>query len=295
MEKRSVAPILLVDDEPANLLAMEAVLEGLGEPLVRARSGEEAMRRLRDADFAAVLLDLHMPGMDGIETARLIRAQKRSRETPILFITADASELSAREAYSLGAVDFIVKPFRTEPLVAKLAFFIELHRSRQELHDAERQAVQDGVFLSAVLEAVEDAIVACDPQGQLTLLNRVAREFLGVAPEGLPHDALRRAVFRNKDGTPLADEDLPLNRALRGERVHHLELLLQAEGGEPRPVVASGRALRDGSGQMLGAVVSLHDVSASLEAQLLRESQERLAESDRRKTEFLATLAHELR
>src|SRR5437762_947188 len=139
------APILLVDDEPANLLAMEAVLQGLGEPIVRAASGEEAMRRLRDRDFAAVLLDLRMPGMDGIETARLIRAQKRSRETPILFMTADASEIWAGEAYSLGAVDFIVKPFRTAPLLSKLRFFIELHRSRCELHDAERQAVQDRV------------------------------------------------------------------------------------------------------------------------------------------------------
>ena len=74
---RPSAPILLVDDEPANLLAMEAVLESLGEPLVRASSGMEAMRVLRDQDFAAVLLDLHRPGMDGIETARLIRAQKR--------------------------------------------------------------------------------------------------------------------------------------------------------------------------------------------------------------------------
>ena len=296
VEKRPAAPILLVDDEPANLLAMESVLEGLGEPLVRARSGEEAMRHLRDEDFAAVLLDLHMPGMDGIETARLIRAQKRSRETPILFITADASELSAREAYSLGAVDFIVKPFRTEPLIAKLCFFIELHRSRLELHDAERQAVQDRVFLSAVLESVEDAIIACDAQGRLTLLNRAARTFLGLPAAGMPSDRWPRSdAFHHQDGRPMRDDELPLRRVLDGERVHQLELVLKLDGAEPRPVVASGQALHDEAGQMLGAVVSLHDISASHEARLLRESRERLAESDRRKTEFLATLAHELR
>jgi signal transduction histidine kinase/ActR/RegA family two-component response regulator len=102
-------------------------------------------------------------------------------------------------------------------------------------------------------------------------------------------------VFRRKDGSPMPQAELPLQRALAGERVHQLELALQPEGSEPRAVVASGQALHDGAGRMLGAVVSLHDVSASLEAQLLRESQERLAESDRRKTEFLATLAHELR
>jgi signal transduction histidine kinase/DNA-binding response OmpR family regulator len=296
VDKRPAAPLLLVDDEPANLLAMEAVLEGLGEPLVRASSGEEAMRRLRDRDFAAVLLDLHMPGMDGIETARLIRAQKRSRETPILFVTADASELSAREAYSLGAVDFIVKPFRIEPLVAKLAFFIELHRGRQELHDAERQAVEDRAFLSAVLEAVEDAIVACDPEGRPTLLNRAARQFLGLPAVGLPRDAWTLSrVARRKDGARMTDDEMPLRRVLAGEHLQQLELVLEPPGASVRPVVASGQALRDATGRMLGAVVSLHDISASREAQLLRESREQLAESDRRKTEFLATLAHELR
>jgi signal transduction histidine kinase/DNA-binding response OmpR family regulator len=296
VDTRPHAPILLVDDEPANLLAMEAVLEGLGEPLVRASSGHEAMRKLRDTDFAAVLLDLHMPGMDGIETARLIRAQKRSRETPIIFVTADASELSAREAYSLGAVDFIVKPFRTSSLIAKLGFFTELHRSRQELHQAERQAVQDRVFLSAVLEAVEDGIVACDPLGQLTLLNPVARNFLGLPSAGMPTGAwpLKHMIY-HMDGTLMPHEELPLQRALKGEHVHQMEALIRADGRPPRPVLISGQALHDETGQQLGAVVSLHDMSASREAQLLRESRERLAESDRRKTEFLATLAHELR
>jgi PAS domain S-box-containing protein len=283
VEARPEAPILLVDDEPANLLAMEALLQGLGEPVVPASSGEEAMRRLRDRDFAAVLLDLHMPGMDGIETARLIRAQKRSRETPILFITADASELWAHELYTLGAVDFIVKPFRTAPLMSKLAFFIELHRSRVELHEAERHAVQDRVFLSAVLEAVEDAILACDPQGRLTLVNRAAREFFGMPGTGLPEDSLPHLpVCRRDDGQPLSAQEAPLYRALHGEHVNKGHFLIQLPGAPARAVTASGQALHDESGHMLGAVVSLHDISASREAQLLRESRERLRESEQR-------------
>jgi PAS domain S-box-containing protein len=296
VENRPEAPILLVDDEPANLLAMEAALQGLGEPLVRATSGEEAMRRLRDRDFAAVLLDLHMPGMDGIETARLIRAQKRSRETPILFVTADASELWAVEAYSIGAVDFIVKPFRSAPLLSKLEFFIELHRSRKELREAEQQAVQDRHFLSAVLEAVEDAILACDPEGNLTLVNHAAREFFGLGEIGLPSgNWTSRTACYHPDGRLMSKQEMPLERALHGERVHQMEVLIRTPGSPDRPVLASGQALHDQVGRMLGAVVSLHDVSASREAALLRESREQLAESDRRKTEFLATLAHELR
>ncbi len=183
MNLRPASPILLVDDSPANLLALEAVLQALGEPLVRAGSGQEALRRLRDADFAAVLLDVRMPGMDGFETARLIRAQRRSRRTPIIFVTADASDLSVEEAYSMGAVDFLTKPLVTSVLKAKLAFFVELHRSRQELQAAERKAVQDRAFLSAVLEAVEDGIVACGPDGKLTLFNRATREFHGMPPD----------------------------------------------------------------------------------------------------------------
>jgi PAS domain S-box-containing protein len=296
VEYRPAAPILLVDDEPANLLAMEAALQGLGEPLVRASSGEEAMRKLRDRDFAAVLLDLHMPGMDGIETARLIRAQKRSRETPILFVTADASELWAVEAYSMGAVDFIVKPFRAAPLLSKLEFFIELHRSRKELREAEWKAVQDRRFLFAVLEAVEDAILACDPEGNLTLVNHAAREFFGLPESGLPSGAwAQRPICYHPDGRAMARQEMPLERALHGEHVRLAEVLIRIPGTPDRPVLASGQALHDQAGRMLGAVVSLHDVSASREAALLRESREQLAQSDRRKTEFLATLAHELR
>ena len=123
MNLRPASPILLVDDSPANLLALEAVLQALGEPLVRANSGQEALRRLRDVDFAAVLLDVRMPGMDGFETARLIRAQRRSRRTPIIFVTADASDLSVEEAYAIGAVDFLTKPLVPAVLKAKLAFF----------------------------------------------------------------------------------------------------------------------------------------------------------------------------
>jgi PAS domain S-box-containing protein len=267
------AAILLVDDEPANLLALEAVLHTLGEPLVRAHSGQQAMRALRDWDFAAVLLDVHMPGMDGFETARLIRAQKRSRETPIIFITADGSELSSRAAYAMGAVDFLLKPLEAEVLKAKLAFFIELYRSRRELQAAERQAVQDRVFLTAVLEAIEDGIVACDPKGRVTLSNRAMHGMLAMRPEARdagewpPPDVLFRP-----DGTPLPREEAPLLHALSGEPLHRHEFVIAPSGQEPRTVVASGQALYDESGAKLGAVVSLHDVTAYQEAQTAREA-----------------------
>jgi CheY-like chemotaxis protein len=103
--------ILLVDDHPENLLALEAILGNLGATLVRANSGQEALRCLLNQDFAVILLDVQMPGMDGFETATLIRSRERSRETPIIFQTAfSTSEQLMFKGYALGAVDYLLKP-----------------------------------------------------------------------------------------------------------------------------------------------------------------------------------------
>src|SRR3954451_19115392 len=105
------ASLLLVDDNPANLLALRALLEGLGHNLVEARSGEEALRRVQADEFAVVLLDVRMPGLGGFETAKRIRAHDRSRHTPIIFLTAnDVDRQQTEEAYALGAVDLLTKP-----------------------------------------------------------------------------------------------------------------------------------------------------------------------------------------
>ena len=125
------ADILLVDDQPANLLALEAVLDDVGDDLVRAASGEEALRLLAGRDFAVVLLDVQMPGLDGFETAKLIRGADRSRHTPIIFLTAaERDEFPVAEAYPLGAVDYLVKPLVPDVLRAKVAVFVELFRNR---------------------------------------------------------------------------------------------------------------------------------------------------------------------
>ncbi|HKH83547.1 MAG TPA: response regulator, partial [Gemmatimonadales bacterium] len=101
--------ILLVDDQPANLVALEAMLQGLGQNLIRAESGREALKWLLTHDFAVILLDVKMPDMDGFETATLIRQREKSRHTPILFLTAaDNSQKQAVRGYAVGAVDYLV-------------------------------------------------------------------------------------------------------------------------------------------------------------------------------------------
>lgn len=134
------ARILMVDDYPPNLLALEAVLEPLGHHLVRATSSDEAVARLQEDEYAAVILDVQMPGVDGLATARRIRADPRIRHVPILFMTAqNYDDDRAATAYSLGAVDYIRKPFQPETLRAKVSVFIALHQKKSELRQAERR------------------------------------------------------------------------------------------------------------------------------------------------------------
>src|ERR1700761_2246367 len=138
--------ILLVDDTPENLVSLEAALSGLGEELVMAHSGKEALRHLLHDDFAAILLDVRMPEMDGFETAEMIRSRPRSRHIPILFLTGYRNEEHLFRGYDLGAVDFLFKPIVPEVLRSKVAVFVELSRSNAKLQqqaDALRKQAED--------------------------------------------------------------------------------------------------------------------------------------------------------
>lgn len=126
------AKVLVVDDNPANLTAVEAVLVPLGVPLVMARSGEMALHELLEHEFAVVLLDVMMPGITGLDVARMMRERERTRAVPIIFLTArDPDEQEIIEGYLQGAADYLVKPFDPDMLRAKVSVFVELFRLRQ--------------------------------------------------------------------------------------------------------------------------------------------------------------------
>lgn len=134
MEPASPVQILLVDDHPENLLALEAVLSDESYQLVKASSGHEALRKVLQGDFAVIVLDVHMPDMDGLETAKYIKMRERSRDTPIIFITAaDQDPAVYFSAYALGAIDYIRKPFVPEMLKSKIDGFVRLHRTNMKL------------------------------------------------------------------------------------------------------------------------------------------------------------------
>ena len=147
--------VLLVDDNPANLLAVESILLPLGVRLAKASSGEQALRLLLGEEFAVILLDVQMQGMDGYETASLIKQRERTRNIPIIFLTAygrDETELKA--GYAQGAVDYLQKPFPPEVLRSKVAVFIELFRAQQQVrHQAELLRQQEAISREAAHRA----------------------------------------------------------------------------------------------------------------------------------------------
>ena len=148
--------ILIVDDLPEKILVYRTILESLDQNIIAARSGEEALRQVLQQEFAVVLLDVHMPGIDGFETAGLIRQRKESAHTPIIFITAFADELGMNQGYATGAVDFILAPVMPDILRAKVKVFVDLYRMTQQV---KRQA-DERVALAAERhrrEAAEDA------------------------------------------------------------------------------------------------------------------------------------------
>ena len=177
--------LLLVDDDRDNLLALQAVLEPLHQELMLAESGTDALRFCLDHDFAAILLDVRMPELDGFETAELIRARKRSRQTPILFLTAYRSDEQLFRGYDMGAVDFLFKPIVPEILQSKVTVFVELSRTTQLLQlQAEERARAERKF-RAVVEAAPDAMVITREDGIVELANSRADALFGYSRETL--------------------------------------------------------------------------------------------------------------
>ncbi|HEX2699427.1 MAG TPA: SpoIIE family protein phosphatase [Acidimicrobiales bacterium] len=180
--------ILLVDDRPENLVALEAVLAPLGHTLQRAGSGEEALKHLLTSEVALILLDVQMPGMDGFETAARIKERERTAEIPIIFLTAYSRETaSAMQGFSSGAVDYVTKPFDAGLLRAKVEVFVELYQKTQQLrrHGEQLAARLDQRFESEArrLRKLADAAVVINSTLSLSEILRVitdsAREVIG--------------------------------------------------------------------------------------------------------------------
>ncbi|WP_153042986.1 PAS domain S-box protein [Neobacillus mesonae] len=194
--------ILMVDDHPENLLALEAVLMSPNYHLVRANSGKEALKRMLQQDFAVILLDVQMPGLNGFETAKLIKAREKTKHIPIIFITAISQDMEhVLQGYEVGAVDYIFKPFQPETLKKKIEQFVKIHLNNEE---SKLQTVQERTeelnkkldrtalnlrrteaLAKVIGETIIDTIITFDDQGTILSVNPAIQTMFGYDPEEL--------------------------------------------------------------------------------------------------------------
>ncbi|MCG2593589.1 response regulator [Ramlibacter sp. XY19] len=314
--------ILVVDDLPEKHVVFTTILEELGQNIVSARSGQEALKYILEMEFAVILLDVNMPDIDGLETASLIRQYKKSAQTPIVFITAYVDELQARRGYALGAVDYIPSPVVPEVLRSKVRVFVELFRMNRQLQKQAQQR-EELARSEAARTAAEDAIQRADYLAQASqVLSRSLNlddTIAAILDQCVPVLA-ERAILGIPDAEggvrrlemhppPRADDAEVFTLDLRqaaDEVIRNKQFrLLRREDRRAAAIcpLLAGDEIR-------GALALLGDESFfdSTRIALIREFASRASiaienarlysavqDADRRKNEFLAMLAHELR
>ena len=293
--------ILLVDDQPSRLVTYEAILADLEVRTISASSGSDALHQLLKQDFAAILLDVNMPGMDGFEVARLIRGHPRLERTPIIFVTgAEVSAIDQLKSYEVGAIDYIAVPIVPEILRSKVAVLVELHqrhRELQELNQALKQAraqvdsqyaneiSHQRQFYEAILANTPDLAYVWDlnhrfvyaNEGLLKMWGRTREEAIGKSCLELGYEPWHAAMHDRE-----IDQIVATKQPIRGEvpftgtfgRRHYDYLLVPVLGAD---------------GQVVAVAGTTRDITEH------KQMEAALRESDHRKDEFIAMLAHELR
>jgi PAS domain S-box-containing protein len=328
--------ILIVDDRAENLLALEAILEPLHQRLVRASSGEEALRRLLERDFALILLDVQMPGMNGFETARIIKSRERTKYIPIIFLTAiNKEEAYVFEGYSVGAVDYLFKPFQPEILRSKVAAFVDLYVRQKNvaakealLRESERREMElrhmrelwesQARFREVVTSAL-DAIILFDDSGTITLFNSAAERMFCCASS----DAVGSSIARFFPDSERAVEQLRglsegrdgVGAAQRDPASSVLSLSARRANGETFPIEASVSLLKSPRETTYTLIVRdvservrheemLRQQALSLASTMnelkalndeLNERQQDLERAMTARSRFYASMSHELR
>ena len=350
--------ILLVDDRPENLIALEASLENIGKAqpngfevfdpklvsgatigaptvheqpveLIHASSGQEALRHLLNGDFAVILLDVQMPGMDGYETATLIRQRPRSQHTPIIFLTAiSMSDSNVFHGYALGAVDYIFKPFDPEILRAKLSVFIDLYRQRQaaqrmadeareqaellrvsnselakankimgelyaDLEGKSTELSQERDFVDKIFETAGSYIIIFDAEGRIERFNQSSEAVSGLKAA----DAKGQLAWE----TLVSGEDAVKVKAAFGRvKAGHAEAfdmhIQPQNGGKPRRLSMTFTGLYNEAGKLFNVIASGVDISERYEAEeKVRRMNEELEQSVAKRTKELRETNDELR
>jgi PAS domain S-box-containing protein len=295
-----MASILLVDDREQNLVALEAILEPLAQRLVRAGSGEQALRRLLDEEFAVILLDVQMPGMDGFETAAAIKQRRRTRDVPIIFLTAiSKEEQHVFQGYEVGAVDYVFKPFDPVVLRSKVAVFIDLWSKSEQLRRRDEQLREQQLAelrrvneerYRRLADAMPQIVWTTDAKGRASYYNRRFFEYTGMRPEQADADAWMRIVHPDD----LPDAIARREQTLASGGVFEVEYRFRAADGTYRWHLGRALPMLGTGGEIefwVGTATDIHDRKRVEDAQrfLLRAGGELASSLDYRRT--LASVA----
>jgi PAS domain S-box-containing protein len=263
--------ILHLEDDPSDQELIRAVLvaDGLDFEAHVVSARREFETALARGSFDLILSDFKVPDYDGLSALRLVR--KLSPDQPFILVSGTIGEEAAIESLRCGATDYVLK-HRLTALATSVRRALAEAEERRRRKQAEHDLLAEQQFLWAVLDNIEAGIAACDESGTLTLFNRVAREMHGLPPEPLPPErwADHYRLFGPDGKTPMEQDQLPLSKALRGESVRNVEMMIVPNEGKPRTLLASAQPVTDGAGRRIGAVVGLHDITErkSLERQL---------------------------
>lgn len=257
--------LLLVDDQPSNLLALEAVLSDRGYNLILAHSGFEALELIRQYKIALVLLDIQMPEMDGFETARRLKAIEGCEGIPIIFITAIYKEEPwIKKGYEVGGVDYFSKPFDPDILRLKVGLYTSFHEKMSLLQEKEQRIketeklLETGRKLSDVLETLPLGVLIADSEGRVCQVNEQVLRMWGCKEVDAYGEFLG---WWDHDGKLIKASDGPMVRALSGETSHNELTTIRCFDGTSRSVLSSASPLRSVSGQVVGVAVVIQDVT----------------------------------
>jgi hypothetical protein len=260
-ESRALRIVHLEDDvNDAQLVREMLSVEGFEFEILNASTRQRFVESLEQGQVDLILSDYALPGFDGLSA--LAVARRLVPDVPFILLSGTLGEEAAIESLRSGATDYVLK-HRLNRLVPAVRRAIEEARERRIRREAEGTLERERGFLRAVLDSLEAGVVACDQHGILTLLNRASRELHGLPAEPLPPEqwAAHYRLFRADGKTPMATNEIPLRRALHGEKVHHEEMTILHRSGTAHIVSCSGQPIVDEVGVRHGAVVSMVDVT----------------------------------
>lgn len=256
--------LLLVDDNLQNLLALESLLAGDDRVIVKAHSGEEALKHLLDDDYSVILLDINLTGIDGYETAGLIRAREKTRDVPIIFVTSyNKDDADVVKGYAYGAVDYIFKPIVPDILASKVNVFVELYKKTRDLErkNLELERAQHELVRSKAAETLikhaPDPVFVTDLDANILLANNAACELLSLEPDRLGYDCLSRFLPENEVGQFTDALRDVTNKGVS----RNVDLSPRSVSGKVTPTTLNASAWRGADGHIIGAIGILRDMS----------------------------------